>query len=131
MADWMKPEEAANYLGVGLHDVLRLVKDENVETDVVLGEDGTLIAIEAADLREPLFEIHKKKHGHRPDHPEHMEKAKKEHEEKEAREKEERQEKLKQLVKQVSIPEESGPPPAPVSEPPPTRPPRLWQPPHE
>jgi hypothetical protein len=106
MVDWMKPQEAANYLGVRLEDVVALVKDENVETDVVLDDNGTVLAIKAADLREPLFEIHRKKHGHRPDDLKHMEKAEKEYKEKEERERQERQAKLQMLAPHVSIPHE-------------------------
>jgi hypothetical protein len=104
MTDWMNPQEATNYLGVRPEDLARIIRENDI--DVQLDDDGIVLAIDAADLREPLFEEHRKKVGYRPDDPKHTERAQQEQEDKEKREKEERKAKFAQLAPQVSIPHE-------------------------
>lgn len=102
MTDWMSPQEAARYLGVRPEDLTRILRERDV--DVELDDDGLVLAIDAADLREPLFEEHRKRVGHRPDDPKHMEKAEKENEEKKHKEKQARKAKRVKLAKRMSVP---------------------------
>ena len=104
MVDWMKPQEAANYLGIRLEDLPRIILEN--EIDVELDDDGVVLGLDPADLREPLFEQHRRKVGHRPDDVKQQEKAWKEHEEKEKKEKEARTVKRMKLAKRVRIPHE-------------------------
>jgi hypothetical protein len=104
MTDWMKPQEAASYLGVRPEDLTRIIMENDI--DVQLDDAGVVLAIDAADLREPLFEEHRKKVGYRPDDLKQQEKAQKEQEEKGEREKEERKSRLEQLSGQIKVPHE-------------------------
>lgn len=102
MTDWMNPQEAMAYLGVRTEDLVRIIREKDV--DVELDDVGNVLAIDAADLREPLFEKHQQEVGHRPDDPKHVEKAQKDHEEKEKKAKQVRKAKRLKLAKRVSIP---------------------------
>lgn len=102
MADWMNPEEAMRYFGVDLEALEALVLEYDIDIDV--DDDGNLIAINAADCKEPLFKEHEKHIGHRPDDYRAHEKAVKDVENQEAKEKKERDEKRVKLVSRISNP---------------------------
>lgn len=104
MTDWMNPREAARYLGVRPEDLTRIIRENDI--DVELDDYGLVLAVDAADLREPLFEEHRKRVGHRPDDPKHMERAQREHEEKQKKEKQARKAKRVKLAKRLSVPHE-------------------------
>jgi len=104
MTDWITPVEAATYLGVRVEDLPRIIEDYNV--DVELDDEAVVIAIDAADLREPLLEEFKKREGYRPDEPERQEEAQQEAQVQEAQAKEARLAKRVQLAQQISVPHE-------------------------
>jgi hypothetical protein len=104
MTDWVSPQEAVQYLGVRPEDLARILRENDI--DVELDDAGVVLAIDASDLREPLFEEHRKKVGHRPDDPKHVDRAQKEHEEHQQKAKQDRKAKRVRLAKRMSVPHE-------------------------
>ena len=83
---WMSREEAQRFFG-GLIDtdeeLERFVLDHDIDAEV--DDDGTIITIDASDIREHLFELHRSKLGHRPDDPDAQAKAAKRERDREGR----------------------------------------------
>lgn len=65
MVDWLSPDEAMRYFGVDLPGLEKIVADYNIDADIDL--DGQIVAVNAADVKEPLFVEHEKEVGYRPD----------------------------------------------------------------
>lgn len=101
MTDWITPVEAATYLGVRVEDLPRIINDYDV--DVELDDEAVVIALDAADLREPLLEEFKKREGYRPDEPERQEEAQQEAQIQEAQAKQARLAKRAQMIHRVSM----------------------------
>ena len=90
--DVMTREEALRYFGLpsteeGLSQLEDLVVEHNI--GVELDEHDRIIAVDPTEIKEVLFEEHKKKTGHRPDSPSEMarQKDKKEKADKEEKDK--------------------------------------------
>ena len=101
MTDWITLVEAATYLGVRVEDLPRIINDYDV--DVELDDEAVVIALDAADLREPLLEEFKKREGYRPDEPERQEEAQQEAQIQEAQAKQARLAKRAQMIHRVSM----------------------------
>jgi hypothetical protein len=71
--DTLSVPEALRFFGLDdVAELERIVLEHDIDAEV--DDDGELVAI-AAELREPLFEEHRRRHGHRPDDPEQVAKA--------------------------------------------------------
>lgn len=77
--EWMSTEEALQSLAFKNEDELEdFVLEFDLEARV--DDSGRITAIQAWDLREPLFTLHERRAGFRPDDPDAMVAATKEHE---------------------------------------------------
>ena len=100
----MNPEEAMRYLGIKhLEQLEDAILDYGVDVD--LDDDGNVLEImDPQALREPLFQEHRKKIGHRPDDPKKHAEAKRLAKEKREKEKEDREKKkIKLAVKRGRV----------------------------
>jgi len=101
MPNWMSPNEAMRYFGVDLAELEAIVV--NYEIDVEVDSDGVLVWIDADDCKQPLFEEHTLKVGHRPDDWREMLKAKDKVMKEEEKAKQERETQRQDLVHRVSM----------------------------
>jgi hypothetical protein len=101
MPNWMNPEEAMRYLGVNLERLEQIVLEYGVDVD--LDGEGAIELVDADDMKEPLFQEHRKQVGHRPDNIEEQEKAKEKAEKAQVRAKQVRKAKRVKLARRVSM----------------------------
>lgn len=96
--DTLSVKEALRFFGLDdVSDLERIVLEYDIDAEV--DDAGGLVAIDAADLREPLFAEHERRHGHRPDDPAAVDRARKDqhrHEEAARRRRADRRERLRE-----------------------------------
>jgi len=76
LVNWISTLEAMQHLGLDLAEEYDVLEDLVVEFDIDVEVDkGMIWRVDGDDLKEPLFALHERRLGHRPDHPDAMKKA--------------------------------------------------------
>lgn len=98
---WMDKEEALQAFAFESEDELEDFVLE-FELEAKINDAGEITAVQAWDLREPLFELHARRVGYRPDDPKAMAQALLEHQERENRELDEHRARRRKLRTRVA-----------------------------